>query len=78
MEQNYTSNHLIQFIYNDLSVSDHFEVQDAIENNAQLKLEYAMLYNAYKQLPKVTFRPDNLSVNAILAYSKNNTMKAYC
>ena len=78
MEQNYTSEHLVQFIYNDLTLTEHFEVQDAIENDTTLKLEYAQLYNAYKDLPKVQFRPADQTVNAVLAYSKNSTLKAYC
>lgn len=78
MEQNYTSEQLVQFIYNDLTITEHFEVQDAIENDAKLKLEYASLYNAYKELPKVQFRPADQTVDAILAYSKNLTTRAYC
>lgn len=78
MEKNYTLNNLIQFIYRDTSVTEHFEMQDAIENNADLKSDYNFLYKAYKSLPKVTFRPSNSSINAILRHSNNQPIGAYC
>ena len=72
MKHNYTENQLIQYIYGELSIFDKFEIEDAIENDEYLALDYKTLYSAYKYLPKVQFAPTEKSIANIIKYSSNS------
>ncbi len=76
MKHNYTENQLIQYIYGELSITDKFEIEDAMENDEYLALDYKQLYRAYKYLPKVKFAPTDISVANVLNYSRNNLATA--
>ena len=76
MKHNYTEDQLIQYIYGELSITDKFEIEHAIENDEYLALDYKELYSAYKYLPKVMFAPTDKSIAIILNYSKGSIATA--
>lgn len=78
MEQSYTQENLVQFIYRDTSITEYFEIDNAIENDSVLKKQYLRLYNAFKSLPKVTFSPRENTINSILNYSQNYVPRVSC
>jgi hypothetical protein len=71
MEQNYTENTLIRFIYNETCFLENLEVEHAIVEEPIIAKTYNRLYKAYKMLPKVTFRPAQNSIENILLYSQS-------
>lgn len=77
MVQNYTQESLVRFIYRETTVCEHFEIQDAIENDPTLKKQFKALFEAFKNLPKVVFSPSRNCIEQILNYNKNSN-KAYC
>ena len=71
MEQTYTDDSLIRLIYKETSIPERFEIEDAIENNSNLKNAFQRLFEAYKSLPKVLFRPSRRVVTNILMHSNS-------
>ena len=69
MEETYTEEYLIKYIYKETDIAERFEIEDAIENDSQLNKAFMKLYYAYKSLPKVLFRPSDKVIRNILAFS---------
>lgn len=65
----YTSNDLIRFIYKETSAKESIQIAEQISSDWNLKEEYEMLKDAYRQLPKVTFSPKKETLSNILGYS---------
>ena len=68
MVNNY-SFQILQYIYKELSITDHLETEYAISKNHTWKEEYQKLMEGFNLLPKVSFFPKKKVVNNILAYS---------
>mgnify|MGYP000034909973 CR=1 FL=1 len=71
MEQNYTENTLIRYIYKETNFLENLEVEHALVEEPIIAKAYSRLYNAYKLLPKVTFMPAQNSVDNIVTYSQS-------
>ena len=78
MEQNYTQENLIQFIYRENSITENFEIENAIENNVDLKSSYKEMKLAVNALPKVQFFPSKSVVESILKYSRMTSLETQC
>lgn len=72
MEQPYTQELLVQFIYKETPVLESFEIEDAIENNKVLAFQHATLQSAFHRLPKASFVPTNQTVQRLLDYSRSS------
>ena len=70
MEQPYTQEHLVQFIYKETPVLETFEIEDALENNAVLANQCATLISAFNKLPKVELNPSDKTILRLLDYSR--------
>ena len=70
MDETYTEETLIKYIYAETDIAERFEIEDAIENNSQLNKAFLKLYYAYKYLPKVLFRPSERVVSKLLLFSQ--------
>ena len=68
MKQTFTSDHLLRYIYRETSASETLAI--ALREDDALWNKYEMLHQAYRQLPKATFRPSGKAIQHILAYSK--------
>ncbi len=75
MEQTFTSDHLIRFLYKETSASESLAIDAAIHEDADLWEEYRALREAYHQLPKVTFRPSKNAIQQILKYSAHKAVE---
>lgn len=75
MEQNFTPNHLIKYLYKETTASETLAINEALNEDIQLMEEFEGLYAAYKQLPKVTFRPSKSAVHNILKYSQQTALE---
>lgn len=70
MEQPYTQEHLVQFIYKETPVLETFEIEDALENNVVLANQCATLISAFNKLPEVKLNPSNQTILRLLDYSR--------
>jgi hypothetical protein len=70
MEQTYTEEKLIQFIYGECDILERMEIEDAIANDIFTKDSFLSIMDAYRLLPKVKFSPSTKAVNKVLVYSQ--------
>lgn len=75
MKQTFTSDHLLRYIYKETSTCETLAVEVALREDDQLWDKYEMLHEAYRQLPKATFRPSSKAIQNILAYSKQTAVE---
>ena len=76
MEQNYTENVLIRYIYKEADFFEKLEVENAIENDHQVNKLYKKLNGLLDILPKVKFTPSKEIIDQILFSSKNAELLA--
>ena len=70
MQQKFTPNHLVQYLYQETSVCDSLAIEETIEENIAFREEFESLSEAYRQLPKVKFSPSDQAIRNILRYSE--------
>lgn len=69
MKQSFTSNHLVRYLYNEVTVSERLGLEEALTQDFGLFEEYNELKAAHRALPKVTFSPSKQTLQNILEYS---------
>ena len=69
MEQYYTDYSLIKFIYSDLDLFEHLEVENAIKEDQVVQSKITAFRNALDELSDVSFVPSTLSLQKIKMYS---------
>jgi hypothetical protein len=69
MKQSFTSNHLVRYLYKEVTVSERLGLEEALTRDFGLFEEYSELKAAYQALPKVTFSPSKQSLQRVLEYS---------
>jgi|AntRauTorckE5430_2_1112549.scaffolds.fasta_scaffold24331_2 hypothetical protein len=69
MKQSFTSNHLVRYLYNEVTVSERLGLEEALTRDFGLFEEYNELKAAHRALPKVTFSPSNQTLQRVLEYS---------
>ena len=77
MTQKFTQNDLIRFIYKETSVRETLAIQEALNSDFDLFVEFQELYQAYLQLPKATFSPSKSTIQEILQYSQRSAQPAF-
>ncbi|MEL7121765.1 MAG: hypothetical protein AAFO07_20115 [Bacteroidota bacterium] len=78
MQQTFTTEQLILFIYNELSTKDTMALRKAIQRSPELKKQYKELVAAQRQLPKVKFKASTGVLNRIKSYSKSTAFEEQC
>lgn len=76
MEENYTFNALVQFVYHEMPAEEAVEMSHLIENDPQMRAMFDELLLAKIQLPKVKFNPSQAALNNILQYSTKTAFEA--
>ena len=74
MTHDYTPNMLVKFIYGETDLFETLEIENAMEENYELKESYNILRNGYNELPKIEFSPSDAAVNNILFFSEISNM----
>ncbi len=69
MEQCYTDNFLLKYLYRETSITQTLEIEHLIETDATTKSQYDRLRAGYKYLPKVLFYPSDSAMENIMKYS---------
>jgi len=70
MEQDYTSNVLIKYLYRETSLTETLEIENAISEDSKVRAEYQRLKNGCARFPKVTFYPTDETISNILTHSR--------
>ena len=78
MEETYTYDALIQYLYHEMPAADVVEMVHSIEADTYLHAEYNALHAAKAQLPKVQFQPSKSTISNILHYSSKAAFEAQC
>ncbi len=78
MQQNCTSDQLIQYLYHETSAADTMAVADALECNFELREEFEDLFHAYRELPKAHFGANPKVLKNILRYSELTAVGRPC
>ena len=68
MKHNYTLNFLVKYLYGETPILQKLEIENAIEEDQNIRNEYSKLKRAYDLLPKVSFYPKEETTNKILQY----------
>jgi hypothetical protein len=71
MEQDYTQNQIIRYLYKEVNVFEHFEIEDAIEFNPTVRDQYKVIKKSFDQLAGLSMMPSSRSIKNILGYSKS-------
>ncbi len=74
MQENFTTNDLVRFIYRETNASETLAINEALQEDAGLYTEYQNLMEGFQTLPKVSFRPSNETLDSILNYSRHTTL----
>lgn len=74
MQQNFTSNQLIQYLYHETNVCDTLAIEELIDEDLNVRETYEALFDAYRQLPKVKFNPSDNAIRNILRYSEETAL----
>jgi len=75
MEDTYTNDALVQFLYHEMSAVEAIEMAHAIEADDYLLSEFRSMQVARAHLVKVLFQPSAMSVNRILRYSAGTALE---
>ncbi|HRI62050.1 MAG TPA: hypothetical protein PK228_20060 [Saprospiraceae bacterium] len=76
MEENYTLNALVQFVYREMPAEDAVQMAHAIDQDPDLRAVFDDLLLAKIQLPKARFNPSHSTLNNILQYSTKTAFEA--
>lgn len=74
MTLKFTQQHLLKYIYKETSATETLQIREALNNDWDLNEQYNEMLLAYRQLPKVTFKPSNNSIQNILRYSESSAV----
>lgn len=77
MEQSFTKNDLIRYIYEETSTAESLAIQEALVEDCLLSEEYVELRQGLQQLPKVSFDPAPATIQNILRYSQRTALEAH-
>lgn len=76
MEENYTINALVQFIYHEMPAEEAVEMAHLIDEDPEMREMFDTLLLAKIQLPKARFNPSGATLNSILQYSTKTAFEA--
>ena len=77
MQQKFTPNDLIRFLYQETSVADTMGIAEALLEDRALYEEYESLKGSFAQLPKAQFSPSHATIQNILRYSENSAVETH-
>jgi len=75
MEEIYTENLLIRYLYKESDLFEKLELEDVIENDPGFRSLFSQLKNAFEMLPKAHFTPANHLVQRILLQSREAALQ---
>ncbi len=74
MTEKFTPNHLIKFIYKETTLAETIAISEQLDADPIMAEQYHDLLEAYDQLPKVQFKPQQMTIQNILNFSKETSL----
>ena len=71
MEQTFTIDDYVRYIYNETDLPDTVLIQRSIDNDEEVEEDFQQLVKTVKLLDKILQEPRQATVNKILEFSKN-------
>lgn len=71
MEQTFTIDDYVRYIYNETDLPDTVLIQRSIDNDEEVEEDFQQLVKTVKLLDKILQKPRQATVNKILEFSKN-------
>ena len=65
MEQDFTQEDLIRFIYGEVSADEHIRIFEAIESNSALRVEYDKIRDVLAGLDSINLSPDKTTIQIL-------------
>lgn len=75
MNEPYTYDALVQFLYHELSAQEVVEMTNLLEDDVEMLAVFHSLASAKAELPKVQFVPSNATLNNIRQYSAKTMLE---
>ncbi len=75
MDQKFTKNHLLKFIYKETNAAETLAINEALNSDFELLEKYHDLLQGYHQLPKVKFNPSDAALQRIMRHSKRTSVE---
>lgn len=72
MEQTFTINDLVRFLYSETSEAERFQLAATLADNYLFNEKFQELSIGKAEIPNVLFLPSSQSVDAILEYSESS------
>ena len=76
MKHNFTPEHLLLYIYKETTSVESLNIEQALNCDDELYLNYLDLVDARQQLPRVLFNPSSQALGRIMRYSAESTVEA--
>ena len=76
MEENYTYNKLVQFLYHEMPAEEAVGMAEYLDEDVETRAMFNSLLLAKTQLPKARFHPSQTALNNILRYSTKTALEA--
>ena len=76
MEETYTYNQLVQFLYHEMPAEEAVEFAQYLDEDPETRAMFDSLLLAKTQLPKARFQPSQAALNNILRYSTKTALEA--
>ncbi len=77
MQQNFTINDLVKYIYKETSTTESTAIKEALRVDSVLFDNFQDLMSGYIHLPKVTFAPTTMTLQNILGYSAQGVVETH-
>jgi len=71
MENNYNLNKLVSIIYGEASFEEYFKLDEQMQADPAIRIEFRRLYDSFQELDKISLSPSKNVINNILQYSKD-------
>jgi hypothetical protein len=78
MKHNFTPNHLILHMYEELLTSETLDLLEVMQEDENLQNVHQMLKEGVRLLPKAAFSPSDSTLQAILDYSARTAVATEC
>ncbi len=77
MKHHFTPNHLVRYLYNEVSATERLDLEEALSQDYGLFEQYSELKAACQQLPKVKFSPSAATLQEVLKYSEGAALERH-
>ena len=75
MQKNFTSELLVKHLYHETTTAEKQAINQELISDFMLRERYSELTRAYRELPKVQFKPSSIAVQNVLNYSKQGMLE---